>query len=221
MWSNLYDIMQSRTQVLYEEHHRVNRAPGYTILRDERGRWLKERIGTGKRILDIGCRDGALTSTFSKGNEVLGVDIDTEALSRASKLGIRTRQVDLLGDWSELGQEIFDVIVAGEVLEHLFHPERVTHKVAQHLSPGGIFLGSVPNAFSLKNRLRYLRGTKRHTPLADPTHITQFNVHDLNLLLERDFIEVNIFGLGRYSWLASISPNYFAFDIAFEASKQP
>ena len=64
-------------------------------------------------MLDLGCRDGALTSAYVEGNTVVGADIDQVALARAEKLGIETR-------WADLDEPLpfedasFDVVVAGE-----------------------------------------------------------------------------------------------------------
>ena len=108
--------------------------------------------------------------------------------------------------------------MAGEVLEHLYYPEKVVGKIATRLNSGGQLVGSVPNAFSLKNRLRYLVGSKRYTPLSDPTHITQFNESELRAMLNKYFSQVEIRGLGRYQKLAKWSPNLFAFDLFFIAT---
>lgn len=207
----------SQAEALYEAHHKERRAPGFSIMKEDRGAFLRQVLGTGKRVLDIGCRDGALTATFMEGNTVTGVDVDREALARARTLGIEALQMDLLSDWSELGDRTFDAVVAGEVLEHLFFPEEIVKKIRARLTPTGVLVGSVPNAFSLKNRLRYLRGSKRHTPLSDPTHINQFSAPEIEALLARHFSHVEIHGLGRYKRLAAFSPNWFAFDLGFVA----
>ncbi len=204
---------------IYKHHHATSRERGFSVLKEERGNLLKELVGTDKQVLDIGCRDGGLTQFFKEGNQVLGLDIDQNALNEAAKLGIETKIVDLNGDWSELGNREFDVVVAGEVLEHLYYPEKVAGRAAKHLKVGGKFVGSVPNAFSLKNRLRYLMGSKRYTPLSDPTHITQFNARELETILNKHFQHVEIRGLGRYEKLAKFSPNLFAFDLFFIATK--
>lgn len=211
--------MTDATRALYESHHAASRAPGFSILKDARGAWIRSHIGTGKRILDIGCRDGALTALFAEGNSVLGVDIDTQALVRAAERGIETRAMDLMGEWNELNGERFDAIVAGELLEHVFYPERLIKKVRAHLKPGGVFVGSVPNAFSLRNRLRYLGGSKKHTPLEDPTHITQFSANDIETALRTSFDTVRVSGLGRLTGLAAYLPSLFAFDLVFVAKQ--
>ncbi len=200
---------------IYKEHHETRREGGFSILKDERGALIKALVGTDKKVLDIGCRDGALTQFFAPGNDVLGVDIDPSALEKARQLGIRTMKVDLNGEWRELGSEKFDVVVAGEVLEHLYNPDKVVEKVRSKLTSQGLFLGSVPNAFSLKNRLRYLVGSKRYTPLSDPTHINQFHVNELRGILKVHFKEVEVRGLGRYQALANKFPGLFGFDLFF------
>lgn len=204
---------------IYQNHHRSSREEGYSVMKKERGSFLKNCLGQRKKILDIGCRDGALTQYFIESNDVLGVDIDKPALLKAEKdLGLKTLYLDLNGDWSELSAQKFEAVVAGEILEHLYYPENVIEKIKKVLIDGGIFVGSVPNAFSLKNRFRYLFGQKKNTPLSDPTHINHFSYQELKLLLQKHFDKVSIIGLGRYTRLARIFPVIFAFDLAFWAS---
>jgi 2-polyprenyl-3-methyl-5-hydroxy-6-metoxy-1,4-benzoquinol methylase len=205
---------------IYSTHHKSSRGEGFSILETSRGKLLQELIGEGKTVLDIGCRNGVLTKFFTKGNTVTGVDIDPVALKSASEtLGIETFHMDLLGEWEELRGRTFDVIVCGEVLEHLYFPAKVVEKVAKHLNMGGVFLGSVPNAYSLKNRIRFLLGQKKNTPLEDPTHITQFHINELRAMLSASFNYVEIRGLSRYQKLADVHPGYFAFDLFFIAKK--
>lgn len=175
--------------------------------------------------MDIGCRNGVLTKHFADGNIVWGVDIDPVALEEAKNLlqnkneGNKFFVMDLLGDWHELENQKFDVIVCGEVLEHLYFPEKVVEKVARHLSEGGIFLGSVPNAFSLKNRLRLAMGTKKGTPLSDPTHINHFSLEELVALFSKHFSKVDVGGLGKYTNLIKLSPKHFSFDLIWKCEK--
>ena len=211
--------MSSSTQQVYEKHHLEHRESGFSIMEVERGVLLKHFFGKGKRVLDIGCRDGALTKYFAESNEVLGIDIDTSALGEARvSLGIEIMNIDLNGNWQELADRKFDVVTAGEILEHLYYPEEVILKVKKHLKEGGLFVGSVPNAFSFKNRLRYLLGQKKYTPLSDPTHINQFSYLELQSILKKHFKYVEIIGLGRYHKLSKWFPNAVAFDLFFRAS---
>lgn len=206
----------SHLQELYETHHSNRSRGGFSILEGERGELFFRWIGAGKTVLDIGCRDGTLTTHFANGNTVIGADIDAALLEKLPS-GIQGVHMDVYGDWSELKGMKFDAIVAGEVLEHLYHPAQIVEKAAQRLAPGGVFVGSVPNAFSLKNRLRFLLGTKKGTPLADPTHINQLHVRDVRQMLAGQFDKVEVGGLGRGGWLAHTMPGLFAFDLVFKA----
>src|SRR3989344_5189322 len=123
-------MKQTGVEQVYRYHHGTRRGEGFVILSTERGDFLREKIGRGKRVLDVGCRDGALTAAFAEGNEVLGLDIDMHALETARRtLGIQVRHVDLNADWG-LEAESFDAVVAAEVLEHLYYPEKVIEKIA-------------------------------------------------------------------------------------------
>jgi 2-polyprenyl-3-methyl-5-hydroxy-6-metoxy-1,4-benzoquinol methylase len=113
----------------------------------------------------------------------------------------------------------FDAVVAGEFLEHVYYPDRIMNKVSNILIPGGIFVGSVPNAFSLKNRVKYLFANKKYTPLSDPTHINQFSAYELRDMLKKYFSKVEIIGMGRLGICARMFPQWFAFDLCFKAIK--
>jgi len=210
--------MSSSLEHVYRSHHEKNRGEGFVLLGEARGAFLRRVVGTGKKVLDIGCRDGALTSTYCTDNEVTGVDIDSTALAKASTLGITTRQMDLNGLWDFVPNS-FDAVVAAEVVEHLYYPDAVFEKIARVLTPGGVVAGTVPNAFSLANRARYLLLRKRGTPLSDPTHINQFIVAELRDIMSRHFNNVHVEGIGRLGPLAKRFPQEFAFDLCFSGTR--
>lgn len=211
---------ETGTERIYRHHHGTKRGTDFVLLGDVRGQFLAQHVGKGKKVLDIGCRDGALTAHFAEGNDVVGADIDQEALARATEqLGITTMHVDLNGPWDEIPKSHFDVVVAAEVIEHLYYPDLVFEKIAAVLKPGGVVLGSVPNAFSLKNRVRLLMGRKRNTPLHDPTHINHFTYDELQGLLSRSFEESTVSGIGRFT-LARHFPGLFAYGFLFRGTKK-
>lgn len=199
----------------YQTHHESGNRYGFSMLEKERGALFRELIGQGKSVLDLGCRDGQLTAAFLPGNRVAGADIDDVALARAAEKGIEPIHLDLLGSWHELGNRQFDVIVAGEVIEHLFFPAEVLDKVLAHLAPTGILVGSVPNAFNIQTKLRFLLEQKRNTPLADPTHVNHFSRRELAQLLATRFREVSIYPLGKYAWLDRVLPGAGSHTLAF------
>jgi hypothetical protein len=86
-------------------------------------------------------------------------------------------------------------------------------EVLRLLRPGGWFLGSVPNSYRLKSRLRFLIG--RPPEFADdPTHLRMFGEADVRRLLA-PFGEAEVRHVaGR---LVPLGPRLFANDIVFRA----
>ena len=197
----------------YGEHHRTARGREFVYAGQERVDLFRRYVGgPGRRVLDLGCRYGALTQAYAGGNDVVGVDVDREALAEAAKLGIETR-------WADVDEPLpfedasFDVVVAGELLEHVRDPQRLVGEAERLLRPGGTFVASVPNAFRLKNRLRFLLG---HKPEDDPTHLHMFSPGEVRSLLGR-FEEPELhFIAGR---LVPLHPRLFANDIVFAGRK--
>lgn len=208
-------------ETVYKAHHK-RRGDGFAILLDARGSWLRKHVGVGKKVLDIGCRDGELTGTYATGNEVTGTDIDSAALARAAdKLQIKTVHADLNSDWP-FAQGAYDAVVACEFLEHIYFTDVIFEKVNAVLVPGGVFVGTIPHAYSLQSRVKFLLGIKRGTPLEDPTHINHFKFSAFTQLLSEHFeiIEMSSHVPARYRWLSAIAPFAFAHDIFFAARKR-
>lgn len=172
---------QSQLESAYAVHHAEQRRYGFSFRAAERGPQFAAWIRTGKRVLDLGCRDGSLTQYYSPGNQVTGVDIDRQALVHAhDRLGIATLWLDLNRDPYPFEAGSFDVIVAGEVLEHLRNPTRVVAEARRILVPGGAFIGSVPNSYHWRARLASRSGCAAE----DPTHLQRFSYSGIVRLLE-------------------------------------
>ncbi|MGH3065707.1 MAG: class I SAM-dependent methyltransferase, partial [Gaiellaceae bacterium] len=163
----------------YERHHRERRAEGDFVFVPERIPLFVAAIGRGKRVLDLGCRSGALTRHFLDGNEVVGLDVDAAALAKAEALGIQPVQANV-EEPLPLEDASFDAVVAGELFEHLQFPDLLVAEIARVLRPGGVLVGSVPNAFRVQSRLRFLRG---RPPEDDPTHLRMFSPATVRELL--------------------------------------
>jgi 2-polyprenyl-3-methyl-5-hydroxy-6-metoxy-1,4-benzoquinol methylase len=186
---------------------------------EERGKIFSRWLGSGKKILELGCRDGSLTELFAGGNEIIGVDIDGEALKLFEKnIDGKTHLFDLNREWLFKENE-FDAVVASELLEHLYRPEETIKKVMYSLKKEGLFIGTVPNAFSLINRIRLFMAEPNKTALADPTHVHQFSRRELKSILEKYFSMVEINALGRFSFLDKIFPGMFSFLLVFRCRK--
>ena len=192
----------------YEQHHRVRRDEGDFVFVPERVPLFVAAIGTGKRVLDLGCRSGALTRHFLEGNSVVGLDVDGAALQKAAALGIEPLQANV-EEPLPLGDGSFDAVVAGELFEHLQFPDALVAEIRRVLRPGGVLVGSVPNAFRVQSRLRFLAG---RAPEDDPTHLRMFSPGAVRELLGGfDDVRLDYVG-GRYRRLR---PRLFARDLVF------
>jgi len=199
-------------QERYEEHHRERRAEGEFVFVPERIPLFQATIGRGKRVLDLGCRSGALTRHFLEGNELVGLDVDAAALAKASDLGIEPVQANV-EEPLPFEDASFDAVVAGELFEHLQFPDALVAEIARVLRPGGVLVGSVPNAFRLQGRLRFLLG---RAPEDDPTHLQMFSPVAMRDLLG-GFEDVRLeFVGGRYRRL---NPRLFARDLVFSGRR--
>lgn len=154
---------------LYRSHHAANRRPDFAVREEERAQLLSRWIGQGRRLCDFGCRDGQLTRHYLPGNEVVGCEIDPEAIARARERGIDARSTDL-NQPLDFADGEFDVVVACEVLEHLPYWDISVREMARVLRPGGLFLGTIPLAYHLNDRWRVLRG-RPLLSAKDPTHV--------------------------------------------------
>ena len=196
----------------YEQHHRERRDEGDFVFVPERVPLLVAAVGRGKRVLDLGCRSGALTQHFLGGNSVVGLDIDAAALEKAATLGIQPVQANV-EEPLPFEDGSFDAVVAGELFEHLQFPDALVAEIGRVLRPGGVLAGSVPNAFRVQSRLRFLRG---EPPEDDPTHLRMFSPAALRQLLSGfERVELSFVG-GRY---ARLNARLFARDLVFSARK--
>ena len=196
----------------YEEHHREYRDEGDFVFVPERIPLLVAAVGRGHRVLDLGCRSGALTRHFLEGNSVVGLDVDANALEKAAALGIEPVQANV-EEPLPFDDGSFDAVVAGELLEHLQFPDALVAEIWRVLRPGGVLAGSVPNAFRVQSRLRFLRG---NAPEDDPTHLRMFSPAALRELLAGfERVELSFVG-GRYTRL---NARLFARDLVFVAVK--
>ena len=200
---------------LYSKHHLMGNRRNQSISEEKRSKLFKKWVGKNKKVLDMGCRDGILTRHFIEQNEVTGMDIDQLALEACKKnLNIETI-------WADFSLQIplptssFNVVIAGEVIEHLPYPEITISEVSRILKPGGLFVGSVPNSYHLKNRLRVLKGRLIDY---DQTHLRAYNVMLLRQYLEKEFVVEELTSSRGKS--AFLSTAWFGRDLVWRCKKK-
>lgn len=130
------------------------------LTRIDRLRFLFESVPKDLKILDIGCGPGVDVDFLVKaGNEVHGVDVSDEALNQAQIRGIIPHKIDLSQGISfPFKQSSFHLIIATDILEHLFFPKKLLDELFSLIKEKGVLVVSVPNHFYWKMRLSIMLG---------------------------------------------------------------
>jgi 2-polyprenyl-3-methyl-5-hydroxy-6-metoxy-1,4-benzoquinol methylase len=109
------------------------------------------RLGNGLKVLDAGSGDGIIGEhVWKMGNHVIAVDLPTVAFQAHRCQGL----LALAGDVERLSfaSDIFDVVLASEILEHLWNPHSFVDEAYRVLKADGHLIISTPEGI---DSLRY------------------------------------------------------------------
>jgi len=143
-----------------------------------------ELVGVGKKVLEIGPGSGHLTEALAKRNcEVTCIEVDENLTSIARSFCRRmiVADVEYLDPQDTFQGERFDVILLGDVLEHLKDPAMVLRKLRDRLQPSGYLVVSLPNVAHASVRLALLNGDFNYSEegIIDRTHLRFFTLASL------------------------------------------
>lgn len=146
-------------------------------------------VGRDKTVLDLGCYAGAVAEVLrTRGCTVTGIEIDEQAAELAREHCDQVIVADL--DEIDLGRALagrtFDVVLAGDVIEHLKDPRRLLAEARGLLAEGGYVVVSVPNVAHASIRLELLKGQFDYgdTGILDSTHLRFYTRESIADLLE-------------------------------------
>lgn len=191
-------------------------------------------------VLDFGTNDGALAASIAK----LGPSVTATDRNELGTIpGIRYVQEDLNNHFDEtFGNETFDVVIALDVVEHLFSPEDAVERLHRILRKNGVLHASTANIGYVVMRLTHLFGWFNYGKkgILDRTHHRLFTIRSFRRLLENaGFSVINIEGFGPpivdsfgnsvfwrgidavCTFFAKIAPQLFAFNFLLTALKTP
>lgn len=143
----------------------------------------------GKRVLDVGCVGdlvplGSVSWIHHKIGQVagyvLGIDILEEEIKKLQAKGYNV-QVGDIQNTLILDDEGFDVVFAGEVIEHLTNFEGFFRAIRTNLRAGGVLILTTPNVHSVYRFLALLLGK----PTARKEHTVWFDHCTISNLLHR------------------------------------
>ena len=186
----------------------------------ERVKSIVELIGSGKKVLDVGCGNGEIDKLLiENNNEVNGIDISETCVRKAKEVGVSAVICDLENEDFPF-EDKFDVILAAEIIEHVIDTDRFLQKIASSLKSDGELVLTTPNLAALGRRLLLLANKNPHIEVSlekdSAGHVRYFIKDTLEKLLEKnsfriisftsDVVNFNASGSVRCVWLAKMFP---------------
>ncbi len=161
----------------------------------------------GKKVLHLGCTDYPFTEEVIKNDmllhfelgkvakELYGFDFDERGIKILSDVGVENLYLSNLEKLEEVDlDETFDVIIAGEMIEHLSNPGLFLKGIQRFMNPKTNLLITTINAYCGMRMLTYGfcgRGGA-HEPV-HPDHVAYYSYSTLKVLIERENLRVNGF----------------------------
>ena len=182
----------------------------------------------GLRVLDVGCGTGRLGAQLKsrKALWLTGIEIDAQAAQSARQSYDEVLTVDL--DKSLDGNAAaarfergFDIIVFGDILEHVRSPEKLLAGFGDLLNDGGYIIASIPNVTNWMIRFGVLFGRFDYNGgILDPGHLRFFTYATARRLLEENGYTVVSVTNNNHTRLMSVLGrlwmSMFAFQFVFK-----
>jgi 2-polyprenyl-3-methyl-5-hydroxy-6-metoxy-1,4-benzoquinol methylase len=114
---------------------------------ERRRRFLLGQVHPGERVLDLGCGEGWFAQALTDaGALVLAADVAEEPLRRARRrvADLDVRRLPIVGAWP-LADASFDMVWAGEVIEHVVDTAAWLSELRRVLRSGGRLVLSTPD----------------------------------------------------------------------------
>lgn len=161
---------------------------------------LRYIVGKSNIVLDVGCAlgvNGRFLIENRKADEVYGIEYDPNMASEAEKYNTKV----FCGNLNDgifiknILEEtpLFDYILFGDILEHLYDPLKVLSEFKTVLKPNGQIIISLPNIGHIELFIQvFIKGTwpKNERGIFDKTHLRWFTRKDVFSLVELANLEV-------------------------------
>lgn len=146
-------------------------------------------VGQHKTVLELGCGPGSITRVLTgrQGCRVVALERDPDAIAYAAPHCSAIFEADLnLPGWHHFlkADESFDVVVAADVLEHLYDPWSVLKSMASLINRAGYLVVSLPHAghAAVAGCLVHGDFSYRDWGLLDRTHLRFFCLKNMEML---------------------------------------
>ena len=113
------------------------------------------------RVLDVGAGDGLVLDKLSESglarSMLSAIELNSPAVEAMLAKGYDAHQLSASGQYP-FGDGEFDVVFAGEIIEHVLDPDRLLQECRRVLKPGARLVLSTPNLLAWYNRILALLG---------------------------------------------------------------
>ncbi|MDQ4121813.1 MAG: class I SAM-dependent methyltransferase [Acidobacteriota bacterium] len=172
----------------------------------DRVKYLKDRA-RGKKVLHLGCTDYPFTEQVIANkmllhfelakiaDELYGFDFDERGIEILKEHGTKNLfRADLESLQEVPLNKTFDVIIAGEMIEHLSNPGLFLRGIQRFMNPQTNLIITTINAYCGMRMFTYgLRGRGgAHEPV-HPDHVAYYSFSTLKVLVERHDLKVKRF----------------------------
>lgn len=172
----------------------------------DRVTFLKENC-VGKKVLHLGCTDYPYTQLAIDNEKLLhfelqeiadelyGFDFDEKGIKILENHNVKNLyKADLENLQNVELDEKFDVIVAGEMIEHLSNPGLFLSGIQRFMSKDTKLLITTINAYmGMRFWIYGLRGRGGSFEPVHPDHVAYYSYSTLSLLIKRENLRVNEF----------------------------
>ncbi len=172
----------------------------------ERVELIKE-VCAGKKVLHLGCTNYPYTKDSIDKNMLLhfeiakvakklyGFDFDQAGIDALAEAGIeRLFQADLENLAQVPITETFEVIIAGEMIEHLSNPGLFLCGIKRFMNTETKLLITTINAYcGMRNIIYALRGKGGKNEPVHPDHVAYYSFATLKLVVEREGLALQNF----------------------------
>lgn len=181
-------------------------------------------VGKGKTVLEIGCGKGAVTRHLKRnGCYIIGIELNEEYAEEARNFCENL----IIGDVESLSglnlpEEYFDVILYGDVLEHLKNPHEVIKKFSRYLKKDGYIVVSTPNIANWRIRFNLLFGKfeYQNSGILDRTHLRFYTKKTLKKMIRNSEFKIVKFDIAPSLPLPILIQNKLPVILRYKIAKQ-
>lgn len=162
----------------------------YPLRPDSAAAKIIEMVGPGRTVLELGSGPGSITRHLhAAGCSVTALELDDSAIEVVSQFCSRVHRCDLNDPgWPEVlsGEGSFPIVVAGDVLEHLYDPWGTVRRVLPLVAEDGYVVVSLPHIGHSAVLACILNADFDYQPwgLLDKTHLRFWGIRNIQRLFD-------------------------------------